>query len=278
MPRPRSDVSFGTSTMKGTATSSGPDDTPSAMVASQLEAALDSAAVRAAWQTAAARRLPSETQAVRTADDPEPDVSPRRADNVASPAVVTEHQRSDGRESFPASVEPIEAMKSKTFREQAQAADDRRQREAAFFAESVRASEGWSRSDAAVDRAQAAEARATSERSQVAEPAIRSDGHDTVSSQPVTPDEGSSDDVRQTLKNLTRMGLSDASQRRAESNGQVPVARAEIHAPSVRITIGRIEVRAAPRPAQPAKVPAATHPQVMSLDEYLQQRRRGGSP
>lgn len=47
--------------------------------------------------------------------------------------------------------------------------------------------------------------------------------------------------------------------------------------PSIQVTIGRIEVRAIPPP--PSK-PKKQHPQpsVMSLDEYLHQRAKGGKP
>jgi len=59
-----------------------------------------------------------------------------------------------------------------------------------------------------------------------------------------------------------------------------PVARApkelvETPAPQVHVTIGRIEVRAAPPPPQPARPARASSP-VMSLDEYLKQRRGAG--
>ena len=44
--------------------------------------------------------------------------------------------------------------------------------------------------------------------------------------------------------------------------------------PVVKVTIGRIEVRAAPPAAQPLAMPPRTR-KTMSLDEYLQQRNRG---
>jgi len=45
--------------------------------------------------------------------------------------------------------------------------------------------------------------------------------------------------------------------------------------PVVKVTIGRIEVRAAPPAAQPLAMPPRTR-KTMSLDEYLQERSRGG--
>lgn len=46
-------------------------------------------------------------------------------------------------------------------------------------------------------------------------------------------------------------------------------------APTIEVTIGRIEVRATPPASNPKKQPA--QPLVMSLDEYLRQRVNGGS-
>lgn len=49
----------------------------------------------------------------------------------------------------------------------------------------------------------------------------------------------------------------------------------EVQAPTIQVTIGRIEVRATP-PA-PTRAPAArTAPSVMSLDDYVNQRSKGG--
>ena len=46
-------------------------------------------------------------------------------------------------------------------------------------------------------------------------------------------------------------------------------------APTIQVTIGRIEVRATPPPAPPPQRQRSASP-VMSLDEYLRQRARGG--
>jgi len=46
-------------------------------------------------------------------------------------------------------------------------------------------------------------------------------------------------------------------------------------APTIQVTIGRVEVRATPPPAPAPQRPRAKPP-VMSLDEYLRQRNRGG--
>jgi hypothetical protein len=53
-----------------------------------------------------------------------------------------------------------------------------------------------------------------------------------------------------------------------------PAVRAE-PPPTIQVTIGRIEVRAAPPEPAPAK--RAPRPPLMTLDEYLRQRR-GGTP
>ena len=54
-----------------------------------------------------------------------------------------------------------------------------------------------------------------------------------------------------------------------------PVEMPEAHpAPVVNVTIGRIEVRAAPAPA-PRQSTEARGPKPMSLDEYLKQRGSG---
>jgi hypothetical protein len=45
-------------------------------------------------------------------------------------------------------------------------------------------------------------------------------------------------------------------------------------APTIQVTIGRVEVRATPAPATSRK--PATEPAVMSLEEYLRQRSAGG--
>jgi len=62
-------------------------------------------------------------------------------------------------------------------------------------------------------------------------------------------------------------------------NGQqieTQVIEASAPEPTIQVTIGRIEVRATPPPpAQPPGQQRAAPP-VMSLDQYLQQRSRGG--
>ncbi len=47
--------------------------------------------------------------------------------------------------------------------------------------------------------------------------------------------------------------------------------------PTIRVTIGRVEVRAVmpPAPPPPARLPAATG-LTLSLDDYLKQRKEGG--
>jgi hypothetical protein len=57
--------------------------------------------------------------------------------------------------------------------------------------------------------------------------------------------------------------------------GQAPPGAMPAPAPTVQVTIGRIEVRAAP-PA-PAPAQRATRPAPMTLDEYLRQRKGGTS-
>ncbi|GAA0984534.1 hypothetical protein GCM10009555_058450 [Acrocarpospora macrocephala] len=46
----------------------------------------------------------------------------------------------------------------------------------------------------------------------------------------------------------------------------------------VRITIGRVEVRAAPAAAPARQVERRQERRVMSLEEYLERRARGGGP
>jgi hypothetical protein len=46
-------------------------------------------------------------------------------------------------------------------------------------------------------------------------------------------------------------------------------------APTIQVTIGRIEVRATPA-ATPRPQAARSAPSVMSLDDYLNQRAKGG--
>lgn len=52
-------------------------------------------------------------------------------------------------------------------------------------------------------------------------------------------------------------------------------ASTQAAAPTIQVTIGRVEVRATPLPAPAPKRPRAKPP-VMSLDEYLRQRNQGG--
>lgn len=62
--------------------------------------------------------------------------------------------------------------------------------------------------------------------------------------------------------------------RPASSQSSRPDDRAER---TINVTIGRVEVRAAGPPAAPAPKKRRSEPPVMSLDEYLRQRRDGGS-
>ena len=47
-------------------------------------------------------------------------------------------------------------------------------------------------------------------------------------------------------------------------------------APTIQVTIGRIEVRATPPPPAPSQSQQRSTPTIMSLDQYLQQRSKGG--
>jgi hypothetical protein len=47
-------------------------------------------------------------------------------------------------------------------------------------------------------------------------------------------------------------------------------------APTIQVTIGRIEVRATPPPPAPPQSQQRSTPPIMSLDQYLQQRSKGG--
>ena len=47
------------------------------------------------------------------------------------------------------------------------------------------------------------------------------------------------------------------------------------HAPVVRVTIGRIDVRAAPTPASPQRKPATSARPALALDAYLKSRKEG---
>jgi hypothetical protein len=60
---------------------------------------------------------------------------------------------------------------------------------------------------------------------------------------------------------------------RADNIGK-PDYAAESPAPTVHVTIGRIEVRATPAPPAPAPKPRSTP--AMTLEEYLQRRTTGG--
>lgn len=57
----------------------------------------------------------------------------------------------------------------------------------------------------------------------------------------------------------------------------IPTHKAPDLAPTIHVTIGRVEVRAtpasAPTPSRPAKTPS-----VMTLDEYLLRKNTGGEP
>ncbi|GAC1347443.1 MAG: hypothetical protein NVSMB27_12860 [Ktedonobacteraceae bacterium] len=46
--------------------------------------------------------------------------------------------------------------------------------------------------------------------------------------------------------------------------------------PTIQVTIGRIEVRATPPPPEQVQSQQRAAPAVMSLDQYLQQRSKGG--
>lgn len=64
-------------------------------------------------------------------------------------------------------------------------------------------------------------------------------------------------------------------QRRLERGGQTAPDPGQQPAPTIQVSIGRIEVRAT-RPPAPALPRERTNPSVMSLDEYLRQRSGGG--
>jgi hypothetical protein len=55
---------------------------------------------------------------------------------------------------------------------------------------------------------------------------------------------------------------------------EVPVAAPEAPEPEIRVTIGRLEVRAAPAPERPSERPS--RPPVPSLEDYLLRRAGGG--
>lgn len=63
---------------------------------------------------------------------------------------------------------------------------------------------------------------------------------------------------------------------RANQSESAPVTQeSSMPAPTIQVTIGRIEVRATP-PTTPRPQAARSAPSVMSLDDYLNQRTRGG--
>ena len=78
---------------------------------------------------------------------------------------------------------------------------------------------------------------------------------------------------RLTERSPTRLGLVEGP------TGQAPPRRAQLDdepAHTINVTIGRLEVRATQAPPPPAPKEERAGPPVMSLDEYLRQRRDGG--
>jgi len=55
-----------------------------------------------------------------------------------------------------------------------------------------------------------------------------------------------------------------------------PPAHREAPAPTIQVTIGRIEVRATPAAKAPVRERPAAPPSTLSLEEYLRQRSKGG--
>lgn len=95
-------------------------------------------------------------------------------------------------------------------------------------------------------------------------------------------DEGISDDLARTLASLKLEIRSHSSRQQTRAHDQSYQERtADPATNSIRITIGRIEVHPVPRPVERPRRPAASDSslaRVGSLEEYLQQRRRGRLP
>ncbi len=75
---------------------------------------------------------------------------------------------------------------------------------------------------------------------------------------------------------LTTASLPTSGEQSAFST-QLPVERASSASPAIQVTIGRIEVRATPPPEVPQPSTQRTAASLMSLDQYLRQRGKGGS-
>jgi hypothetical protein len=77
-------------------------------------------------------------------------------------------------------------------------------------------------------------------------------------------------------QDTSQVGSQEHSYSRVNKHKVAPVmAESSTPAPTIQVTIGRIEVRATPLP-NPRSQPRHSEPPVMGLEEYLNQRARGG--